>query len=160
MKAIVGVSALLGASAASAADVVVYFSSASPVPMSWQSLLLMGLALVAVGSLTLKRRFPPQLGILGAALGLSLVAIYPAPTSAISPTANVSLSSGNSASWSIGPSRGIVTNNLGRTTTITNIQITGEGASDYSILGTSTCTAGTVLTPTQSCTINLSAKDD
>lgn len=160
MKTIAAVSALASASAANAATVVVTFSAANPVPMSWQSLLLMGLALVAVGSFTLKRRFPPQLGILGAALGLSLFATYPTPTSAISPAANVSLSSGNSASWSIGPSRGIVTNNLGRTTTITNIQITGEGASDYSILGTSTCTVGTVLTPTQSCTINLSAKDD
>lgn len=160
MKAIVGVSALLGASAANAADVVVYFSSASAVPMSWQSLLLMGLALAAIGSLALKRRIPPTLGILTAALGLSLAAAYPTPTSAISPAANVSLSSGNSASWSIGPTRAIVTNNLGRTTTITSIQITGVGASDFSILGNSTCTTGKVLAAGETCTINLTNNAD
>lgn len=141
---------------ASAADLVVEFSAAAPVPLSpWMTALLtIGIVGIVVAMLSRRKALGGTMAGLALLASASLFAVEKAQAA---PPNQLQLSTSSPATYeNLASASEVVTVTNGNATAVTlnSIAVTGLGSGYYSIANTG-CQVGGVLEPAQSCNVSI-----
>jgi hypothetical protein len=167
MKLWIFVGLMLGAGSAHASGISIAYSIAnngSPVPMSWQSLVIMAIVLVVVGAFMLKRHLSSLASFLLMAGVCTMATVYFMPDASAVNT-SLPLSAGNPAVYTLPANPGnwpasiTVTNDTGQPATLNGVFFVDDSNVYYAVTPSNggNCTVGQVLAAGASCTVLIAA---